>query len=430
VTEAALARDDTPEGALRRITLSIAGGAGVASFAMNFWIPFLPLYMRQIGANSNADALLWVGIATTTQGVARLVSGPFWGVLSDRFGRKLMLVRALFAATLTTVVASFATEPWHIAVALGAQGLFSGFIPAAIALTSVSVPDARMNRSLGTVTAGQYIGSTLGPAVGGFLAIVLGYRGAIFAGAMLPSVAALWIVFAVPRDRVGRAARTVEAVPAAPLRRRMLGAFPAQLYLAVFLYGALFTLSSLVRQATPVVLEDLGGAENAKAATGIIFTLSGAASVVGILLVAAWLNRSVPVRTGLIVLCLAAAPAHLLLAGAGVVPVYALGFVAVSLLNGATIPATNTLIASTVDPSRRGTAFGLASSAQAVAFMVGPLGAAVFAATSFALGFALTGAVFVLLALLLLAGLREPQSAGPMAPTAHPALAGEDAGNN
>src|SRR5512144_1850767 len=158
VTDPVPAADGPPsEGALRRITLSIAGGAAVASFAMNFWIPFLPLYMRQIGATSNADALLWVGIATTTQGIARLVSGPFWGVLSDRYGRKLMLVRALFAATLTTVVASFATAPWHIAVALGAQGLFSGFIPAAIALTSVSVPDARLNRSLGTVTGGQYI---------------------------------------------------------------------------------------------------------------------------------------------------------------------------------------------------------------------------------------------------------------------------------
>jgi MFS family permease len=63
------------------------------------------------------------------------------------------------------------------------------------------------------------------------------------------------------------------------------------------------------------------------------------------------------------------------------------------------MPAVNAMIASTVEPARRGTAFGLASSAQAIAFMIGPLSAAYFASTSLGMGFVVCGALFALLAL-------------------------------
>ncbi len=191
--------------------LVIAFGAGMASFSMNFWIPFLPLYMLQLGATSDANALVWVGIATTGQGVARLVSGPIWGVLSDRVGRKLMYIRALYFATATTAIAAFATEPWHVAIAFACQGLFSGFIPAAVALTSVTVPDSKLNSSLGLVTAAQYLGNTVGPAVGAGLAIVFGLRGAIVAAAIMPALAATLVVFMVPRDRVSKRTAPTES---------------------------------------------------------------------------------------------------------------------------------------------------------------------------------------------------------------------------
>lgn len=120
--------ETSPEDEARytRIILAIASGAFLASFAMNFWWPFLPLFLRQIGATSDANALFWVGVATTVQGVARLVSGPVWGVISDRYGRKLMLVRALYAATLTTAIAAVAHAPWVVVVALSCRGCSQG----------------------------------------------------------------------------------------------------------------------------------------------------------------------------------------------------------------------------------------------------------------------------------------------------------------
>src|SRR5207302_1524638 len=75
----------------RRATLSIALACGLGSMSFNFWYPFMPLYLLSVGATSQANALFWIAVATSIQGVTRLLTGPIWGVLSDRLGRKLML---------------------------------------------------------------------------------------------------------------------------------------------------------------------------------------------------------------------------------------------------------------------------------------------------------------------------------------------------
>jgi DHA1 family multidrug resistance protein-like MFS transporter len=88
----------------------------------------------------------------------------------------------------------FAQSPWHIVLAFLFQGLFSGFSPAAIALTSVSVPDSQISRSLGIVNGAQYLGSTVGPAIGAGLAILAGFRGAIIVAAAMPAIAAIVVM--------------------------------------------------------------------------------------------------------------------------------------------------------------------------------------------------------------------------------------------
>jgi MFS family permease len=90
-------------------------------------------------------------------------------------------------------------------------------------------------------------------------------------------------------------------------------------------------------------------------------------------------------------------------------PAYIVAFAAASLVQAALLPATNTLIATNVSRERRGTAFGVASSAQALAFMVGPMAATAFAAWSLSTGFAVVGVLFVAMAVVLGKWLREPR---------------------
>lgn len=403
---------------------AIAAGAGLASFAMNFWIPFLPLFMKELGATSDANALFWVAIATTGQGFARLVAGPAWGVLSDRVGRKVMYVRALAFATATTLIAAFATEPWHVAVAFGCQGLFSGFIPAAVALTSVTVPEERLTSGLGAVTAAQYIGNTAGPAVGAALALLFGLRGAILAGAMMPALAAVAVFVVVPRDRVEREPRAPgEVVRGAEPRMRSVFLGP-QFMLAVALYFFLFASGQLLRLTVPIGIEDLT-ARNAEGLVGIAFTASGVASVVGVLLVGRRFVRPGLFGRAIGVGMVLTAVSLVLLALAPNVGIYVAVFAVASLLQAAVLPATNTLIAANVPRNRRGTAFGIASSAQALAFMAGPMGAAVIAAFSLGWGYVALGALMAMAGLAALR-VREPlaQVTRPQAADVAPLPAG------
>ncbi|MGE3960386.1 MAG: MFS transporter [Dehalococcoidia bacterium] len=409
------------------VVLAIALGAGVASFAMNFWIPFLPLYMKELGATSDANALFWVGIATSVSGLGRLVTGPVWGILSDRYGRRLMFIRALGFASATTAIAAVATEPWHIAVAFACQGIFSGFIPAAVALTSVSVPDSRLTSSLGMVTGAQYLGSTVGPAVGSILAIVLGMRGAIVAAAVMPALSALMVIAIVPRDETRASAPAPE--PGAPgggegapgsSEGTLAAAAPAvgfwrslgfQFFFALFFYFFLFAATQLVRLATPLALLDLQADVDVEAAVGVAFTLAGVASMVGVMVVGGRYITTGRFRSALGIGCVLTAIAHVLLALAPAVPAYVLAFSAISLFQAAMLPASNTLIASNVARERRGTAFGIAGSAQALAFIAGPMAAAWFAAISMTLGFLIMAALFLAMGAALAWRLREPRLA-------------------
>lgn len=397
------------DGAGNAATLTIAGAAGLASLSTNFWIPFLPLYMLELGADSDANALFWVGVATTSQGLARLVSGPLWGILSDRLGRKLMFTRALYFATVTTMIAAFATEPWHVAVAFACQGFFSGFIPAAVALTSVTVPDKRLSSSLGLVTGAQYLGNTAGPAIGAGLAILFGLRGAIIAAALMPALAATGVLFAVPRDVVEKPPANAAGPPAgSPQGGSIWRLITPQFGLALFLCFFLFAMTQLVRLTTPLAIKDISGNSD-KGVVGLAFSIAGIGSVIGVLVVARRVVRAGAFRRALVIGSLLTAGAQLLLALSRSVPMYVTWFTAISLFQAAMLPASNTLIASNVPRARRGTAFGLAGSAQALAFMAGPMSAAGFAAVSLNFGFLVLGVMFLGLAVLLQIALREPK---------------------
>ncbi|HLF75927.1 MAG TPA: MFS transporter [Dehalococcoidia bacterium] len=392
----------------RAATLVIAGSAGVTSMAFNVWYPFMPLYALELGASSDANAVFWVAVAITAQGVTRLASSAVWGVLSDRFGRKLMLLRSLYLASLTFAVAAFASEPWHLGVALGCQGFFSGFVPASVALVSVSVPDSRLNSSLAMVTGVQYLGSTTGPALGAGLALAFGYRGSIAVAALVPLIAATAVLFLVPRDEVTPRATTASGSKVKLEPFKMTGQF----VLAVSALFCVYSMNELIRLATPIALRAIEGHENVAGVAGLTFSLGGLISAVSVLLLSPWLFRRGRLRLACAAACAVGATGFFILAGGGEVALYVLGFLLVAVVVSSMVPAMNTQIAANAARSRRGTAFGIAASVQAFSFGVGPLGAAFFAGTSLELGFAILGCVFLVLGMMLALLVREP--AGPV----------------
>lgn len=387
----------------KRAVVAIATATGSTSLLMNVWFPFLPLYMLQVGAKDEAAALFWVAVGMSAQGVGRLIGGPLWGLLSDRLGRKKMFVRSVYSAALTSFVLSLIMAPWQVAIALALQGLLSGFIPAAVALTSVSVPDSKVREALNTVSGAQYLGSAIGPAVGAAMALAFGYRGAIFTSGLLIATVATAVIFLVPADSVRKKERdlTGAAIALAPFKPTL------QFMLAILLYFSLFALTTFRSIATPIALKDIAGA-NVTEATGLAFALGGIASALGVWALSTRFFRKQRVRNVLAVTCVLTALGHLLLALSHSVWLFVLAFALASFLNASMMPATNTMIALNVSRERRGTAFGIGSAAQAIAFMVGPMSAAMFATVSLKAGFVTVSVLFVALAALVAFAVREP----------------------
>jgi MFS transporter, DHA1 family, multidrug resistance protein len=395
-------------GSARAVAL-IAATAGVGSASSQFWIPFLAFYFLKLGATSDANALFWLGLSLAGQGAGRIVTGPLWGVLADRYGRKIMFVRALYAASLTGFIAAFATAPWQVVAAYTLQGAFSGFNPAAVALISVSVPRERLRGGLAMVTGAQYLGTTVGPALGALFVGHLGLRGTILAGASLPAFMAILATIFVSRDEVTPRSTAAELGATGGWRLgEFLRELSPQFAIPLFLYFALFTGEQILRTATPIAIKDIAHSALPAADIGWAFTAAGFGSVIGAFALSRWAVRPRKTRVSLTVIITLQALAHILLARSRAVPVYVLTLGFIFVAQGAMIPSTNTLIAASVSPAWRGTAFGVASSFQAAAFGVGPLTTAVFARFSLFAVFLAVGALFLAAAAMIFLGLKEP----------------------
>jgi DHA1 family multidrug resistance protein-like MFS transporter len=387
-----------------RPTLIVAWSVGITMMAFNCWWPFLPLYARELGATSDANALFWVAVATTAQGLARLTTGPIWGVMSDRYGRKIMFLRALFLSSAVGATAALLSAPWQLAIPLGLAGIFSGFNPAAIALISVSVPDSRLNSSLSTVTGSQYIGTTLGPAFGALLAMAFDYRTSILIASIIPLISGFVVLMLVPRDQTAVApkSRGEPAQKLEPFRPTF------QFWVAIVIYFMIFALNQLTRLASPISLKQIEGTDDVAGLVGLLFSLAGLVSAISVLFLAPRVFAMGRMAKGIAIAFVFAAAGHLLLAFAGTSALYFLGFLMIGMVMSAMTPTTSTLIAANASRARRGTAFGIASGFQAMALAIGPIGAAVFAAVSLEAGFIGLAIVLLVLAVVVRFTLREP----------------------
>lgn len=388
-----------------RAALTVTLGNCLGDAACNMWWPFIPLYIMEVGAPTAAEAVYWLAIAAMVQGVGRLAAGPLWGVLSDRYGRKLMYVRALFAMNVTTVLFGFLFEPWQVVFALALHGIFSGYDAPAVALLSVSVPDSQFKKTLGLYTAMRYLGQSIGPALGAVLAIALNYRATILISAVLSSAVMIWIMYAIPADRIVLRSDDRTA------RRTRLESFKpsGQLWLAVFIFGIIVAVAQVLRIITPIALQAIEG-HAVPGVTGIAFALAGLASAVGVFAVSARCFRIGRLRPALVACSLLLGGAFLMLGFVNALAPFVAVFVLINLLQASMVPTSNMLIAFNTPPARRGTAFGMASSAQAVSIAIGPVAAATFVATSMPLGFAALALVCAALALLMYSQLREPRA--------------------
>jgi MFS transporter, DHA1 family, tetracycline resistance protein len=128
-------------------------------------IPLVP-YM---GVRFNAPPE-WITPIMGAYSLCQLVAAPFWGRMSDRYGRRPILMTSLAGACVSYLILGFANTVWWLLASRMLGGFMAGNISAAFAYASdVSEPQKRA-ASLGLIGAAIGIGFTVGPAIGGVLA--------------------------------------------------------------------------------------------------------------------------------------------------------------------------------------------------------------------------------------------------------------------
>ena len=152
----------------------------IAMIGMNGCVPFLPLYIRELGIIDLSEAKRWSGLIFAAPFVLSFFFTPFWGYLGDKYSKKFMVVRAIVGLTIVMFLMGLARNVWQLFLLRILQGAISGFIAANLALVTSTTPKKYSGYAIALLQTSTTAGVTIGPVVGGVIADTIGIRESFF----------------------------------------------------------------------------------------------------------------------------------------------------------------------------------------------------------------------------------------------------------
>ena len=341
-------------------------------------LPLLPLYADRFGATGTV-----VGVLVLSYSAAQLLFAPLWGRLSDRYGRRPVLIVGLLGSALSYLVFAYAGSVWVLLLSRVMAGIGGANIPVAQAYIADVTPPEHRAGNMGLIGAAFGLGFIFGPIIGGVLAPVSpALPGLVAAG--LCGGNALLAFFLLPesltvRERVRqmRARRVVAGpVPAGktggrpgrPEFRLVMGN-PA--FVDTLILFFVFTLAfSILHPIFPLYASGRFGL--GERGVGWLFAFLGTVSAV----VQGAVVRILVARAGEVALIRASAvpfTAGFLVVGlASSVPTLLAGLALLALGFGGTLPSLVSLLSRSAPDAIQGGSLGIGQSAGALARVIGP----------------------------------------------------------
>ncbi|HLJ67868.1 MAG TPA: MFS transporter [Chloroflexota bacterium] len=358
--------------------MAVAQAFSILGFS--FVIPFLPLYVQQLGIHGAARVTLWSAFLAGCTAVGMGFAAPIWGALADRYGRKIMVVRASFSAAVLVGLMGLATNVYQLLALRLLQGMFTGTVSASQALVSSQTPRDRLGFALGLMQTAIFVGNSSGPLLGGLVAQWVGFRASFgFAALFLMTCAALVVFFVHEEPRF--------AEPSNAPRPRLLSGLRETLTAPALLamIAALFAVQFAVTQVYPIIPQLVqvlqGRSGHAALVTGAILAGAGAAGALSSTAVG-WFSDRIGHKTILVIAACAACTISIPQAFVTATWQLAVLRVADGFALGAMLPSASAMLAGMVRPERRGAAYGLAGSANSIGIAAGPLTSAAVVAVS------------------------------------------------
>src|ERR1700722_1215632 len=155
-------------------------GSFTTIVAMTLLLPFLPLYVEQLGETDHAAIVQWSGIAYGAAFLSAGLTAPLWGRLADLYGRKLMLIRASLGMAVAMSLIGIAHTVWQLVLLRLLAGLLGGYASGSMTLVATQTPKSRTGWALGVMSSGIMAGNLVGPLIGGVLPPLIGIRATFF----------------------------------------------------------------------------------------------------------------------------------------------------------------------------------------------------------------------------------------------------------
>ena len=373
-------------------------GSFTTLVSLSMLLPFLPLYVQQLGVATSSAVIQWSGVAFGATFLGTAFTAPLWGHLADRYGRKPMLVRAAVGMAITMSLIGMVHSVVQLVVLRLVAGLVGGYASASLVMVGTQAPRARAGWALGVLSTGALTGNLIGPLVGGFLPTWVGIRGTFFVGGGLIALAAAATILFVREDfKRDTDAKTRVASYAGPTIRTDRALIIALLATAMMVLLANMSIEPIIT----VYIRQLGvSSHELTRVAGIVM----AASALGSMLTAARLGALAD-RVGswkVIIGCLLATGV-VMVPQAFVTQWWQLALL--RILMGMTIagllPAIAKQVRHSVDEHKTGKTLGYLQSAQFAGQVIGPLiGGQIGARIGLHEVFFVTGSLLVLCAAL------------------------------
>ncbi|MCX7737751.1 MAG: MFS transporter [Candidatus Kapabacteria bacterium] len=176
----------------------------IAMAGMSSCVPFLPLFIRDLGITDMTEAKFWSGIIFSGPYFFSIITVPIWGTLGDKYGRKLMVVRAILGLAISMVLMGFSQNVYQLFFFRVLQGALSGYVAASLAFVTANTPKERSGYAIGILQSSQSAGTIVGPFIGGIISDLFGLRIVFFLVGALCLVSSFLIIKFVEEESENR----------------------------------------------------------------------------------------------------------------------------------------------------------------------------------------------------------------------------------
>jgi len=341
-----------------------------------FVLPFLPFYIRELGVTDERLVPVWAGVLAASASLVMAFFSPLWGWLADRYGRKIMVERAMFGGAIITFAMGLVGNVWQLLFLRLLSGATTGTISASIAMISTIVPKQKLGYSLGLMQVAVFLGMTLGPWIGGLLADAVGYRLTFMIGGGILLVGGA-LVLVGTRERFIRPSEEALGKNGRLFSLLAYGGFPAMLAIFFFFHFTIYFVMPILPLFIETMIDPRQG--GVASTTGLLFAVSGGAAALAAGGIGYLSDRS-GYKTILMISLFLTAFGILLHGAAQSVAHLVLLRIFYGLAAGGILPTMNALVGRLLPPDSYGKAYGLTSSMTCLGMAAGPFFGGILAA--------------------------------------------------